>query len=64
MLVTVGSGIFAINFYCDYFFSVTTDTSTFPQVLYEDTEKFKEIINYAFSAASIFVSLFMLYICV
>jgi hypothetical protein len=64
MLLTMGSAIFAINFYCDYFFSVTTDTSILPQVLYQDIERFKEIVNYACSAASIFISLFMLYLCV
>jgi hypothetical protein len=64
MLVTVGSAIFAMNYYCDYFFSITTDTSLLPQVLYENTEEFKIIVNYACSAASMFMALFMLYICV
>jgi hypothetical protein len=64
MLATVGSAIFAANFYCDYFFSISTDTNLFPQALYQETEKFKEIVNYTCSAASIFLSLFMLYVCV
>ena len=64
MLATVGSAIFAANFYCDYFFSISTDTNAFPQLVYQETEKFKEIVNYVCSAASIFVSLFMLYACV
>jgi hypothetical protein len=64
MLSTVGSAIFAANFYCDYFFSISTDTNAFPQLLYQETEKFKEIVNYASAFGCIFVSLFMLYVCV
>jgi hypothetical protein len=64
MLATVGSAIFCVNFYVDYFFSITTDTSIMPQVLYQDTENFKVLVNFTSSAACIFLSLFMLYISV
>jgi hypothetical protein len=64
MLSTVGSAIFGINFYVDYFFSFSTDTSIIPQALYNDTENFKVVVNFTSAFACIFVSLFMLYLSV
>ena len=64
MLATVGTAIFCVNYYVDYFFSFTTELSIMPQVLYQETNDFKVIINYCSACSCVFIFLFMLYLSV
>jgi hypothetical protein len=64
MLTTVGSTVFSINYFIDYFFSVSTDYSILPHALYNDIGNFKVIVNFTSACSMIFVSLFMLYLSV
>ncbi len=64
MLTTVGSTVFAINYFIDYFFSVSTDYSILPHALYNDIGNFKVIVNFTSASSMIFVSFFMLYLSV
>ncbi len=64
MLTTVGSTVFCINYFIDYFFSVSTDLSILPNALYNDIGNFKVIVNFTSASSMIFVSFFMLYLSV